>query len=77
MVRLCMKDLLPCFLRLLNLNKSTQNSKKRKSDETKEIDNDKIQLASSGANWKKLKAPIKSYVEDMMTVSVFKSYSNH
>ena len=60
-VRLCMKDLFPCLLKLLNLNKPNKNDKTANGSHNK--------LASSGANWKKLKAPIKSYLTDLLTVS--------
>ena len=66
MIRLCMRDLLPCLLKLLNLN--------NKDKETTEQQNGKAKLASSGSNWKKLKAPIKSYVDDMLNVKKYKLF---
>lgn len=59
MVRLCIRDLLPCMLRVLNLN---QGSKKDSGNEKK------IKPASTGSNWKKLKAPVKSYLADMLSL---------
>lgn len=59
-VRLCIRDLLPCFLRTLNLTK-TGNLKTSKET--------KLKPASSGTHWKKLKIPIKSYVTDMITLA--------
>jgi hypothetical protein len=56
-----MRDLLPCLLKLLNLNK--QGGKEEGSA------HGKMKLASQGANWKKLKAPIKSYLDDVLTVN--------
>ncbi len=58
-VRLCIRDLLPCMLKMLNLNK--QGNKDDSS-------NNRMKLASQGANWKKLKAPIKSYLDDVLIV---------
>lgn len=55
-IRLCMRDLLPCLLKMLNL-------KSEKEDH-------KLKLASTGENWKKLKAPIKSYLDDMLSVNI-------
>lgn len=63
MIRLCIRDLLPCLLRVLNLN---QGSKKDGGNEKK------IKPASTGCNWKKLKGPIKSYLADMLSVSFLK-----
>ena len=60
-VRLCMRDLLPCLLRLLNLTKPTKGS----DNGTGSSHN---KLASSGSNWKKLKSPIKCYLTDLLTV---------
>jgi hypothetical protein len=58
MVRLCMRDLFPCFLKVLNLSSP-------KSDKP-EVG--KVKLASAGENWKRVKVPIKSYLEDMLSV---------
>lgn len=69
-----MRDLLPCLLRLLNLSKSAKNS-----DKTTNGASSHDKPASSGANWRKLKAPIKSYLTDLLTVTfIFKTkyYSN-
>ena len=63
MMRLCMRDLLPCLLRILNLAQD-----KTKSSEAK------IKPASSGANWKKLKSPIKSYLNDVLSVKYYLLY---
>ena len=59
-VRLCIRDLLPCLLKTLNL----VNKK-----ETKGPGEAKAKPISSGSNWKKLKAPVKSYLTDMIAVS--------
>lgn len=71
-----MRDLLPCLLRLLNLSKPAKNS-----DKTTNGASSHDKPASSGANWRKLKAPIKSYLTDLLTVRftfIFKTkyYSN-
>jgi hypothetical protein len=51
-----MKDLLPSMLKLLNLKPSDDVNKK-------------LKLPNEGSNWKKLKVPIKTYLNDMMLVS--------
>ncbi len=66
MVRLCMRDLLPCLLRLLNLSQPFKGSSKKNNGTTPTHD----KLASSGSNWKKLKAPIKSYLTDLIAVKI-------
>lgn len=64
MVRLCMRDLVPCLLKLLNLTS-------KKDTETK------TKLASSGSHWKKIKVPVKSYLDDLILVRCLKKgYSN-
>ena len=68
MVRLCIKDLLPCFLRMLKLNTQTKASKSESG-----LDTSKVRLANSGNFWKKLKAPIKSYLGDVFLVSLLHS----
>ncbi len=69
-VRLCMRDLLPCLLRILDL--SAVNKKGKKVVESNGggggVSAAKFQLASSGSNWKKLKVPVKSYLDDMLLV---------
>jgi hypothetical protein len=55
------------MLRLLNLAK--QGKKEEDSG------HQKMKLASQGANWKKLKAPIKSYLDDVLIVTFFKNKS--
>ncbi len=64
-VRLCIRDLLPCLLRTLNL----VNKKENKAGDAK------TKPVSSGNNWKKLKAPVKSYLTDMIAVSNNYKYS--
>lgn len=61
MVRLCIRDLLPCLLRVLSLNQQA----KAKTD----ANANKIKPASSGTNWKKLKSPVKSYLADMLSLA--------
>lgn len=60
MVRLCMRDLVPCMLKLLNL---TSNNK-----EAVEKPDGKVKLASAGSFWKKLKVPVKFYLEDLLSL---------
>jgi hypothetical protein len=62
MVRLCMRDLVPCLLRLLELNA------KKEAEKVDTEKSGKVKLASSGSFWKKLKIPIKSYLEDLLAV---------
>ncbi len=64
-----MKDLLPCLLRVLNLAsvKPKQAGNSSSSSNGKGPDS-KIQLPSGGSNWKKLKVPVKSYLEDVLSV---------
>lgn len=68
MVRLCMKDLLPCLLRILNL--SSINKNKSTDLVNGKIDSSKIKLASDGSNWKKIKLSVKIYLEDILSVSL-------
>lgn len=63
-IRLCIRDFFPCLLRILNLGNV-------KSDI-----NNKLKLASSGENWKKLKTPIRSYLDDMLAVIFNKQLKN-
>ena len=82
MVRLCMRDLLPCLLRTLDLNKKSDakktsaaaangNKATHKNNNGSETSaSTKIQLASSGSNWKKLKVSVKSYLEDIISVAL-------
>ena len=64
MVRMCLKDLFPCFLRILKLAPAAGANKEQKGDG----DLSRAKLASTGSFWKKLKAPIKSYLSDMLLV---------
>jgi hypothetical protein len=66
MVRLCMKDLLPCLLRILNLSSVNKNKTVAANGKT---DGSKLQLASNGSNWKKLKLPVKTYLEEILSVN--------
>jgi nucleolar complex protein 2 len=61
MVRLCIRDLFPCLLKLLDLKHSSS---------TENGSTNKLVLASTGANWKRLKNPIKTYIESMLTVKI-------
>ena len=61
MVRLCMRDLVPCWLKLLNLTSGKK--------ELVERPDGKVKLASSGSFWKKLKVPVRSYLDDLLAVS--------
>ena len=67
MVRLCMRDLLPSLLKVLDLASAKQEPN---GAENGHIDA-KFKLASTGSNWKKLKVPIKNYLEDLLIVSIF------
>lgn len=67
MVRLCMKDLLPCLLKILNLTSVNKNKTAATNGKT---DASKLQLASNGSNWKKLKLPVKIYLEDILSVNI-------
>jgi hypothetical protein len=60
MVRICIRDLLPCFLRVLNMNQP-----KNKANELKQ------KPISSGSNWKKIKAPVKCYLNDILSVNLY------
>jgi len=51
----------------LNLSRPAKGSDKTNNGTAPTHD----KLASSGSNWKKLKAPIKSYLTDLITVSHF------
>ena len=66
MMRLCIRDLLPCLLRLLNL--SNKSSKNKTATPEAAPAPAKFKLANTGSFWKKLKVPIKSYLEDMLVV---------
>ena len=61
MVRLCMRDLVPCWLKLLNLSSGGKKS-------TAGDDERKMKLASSGSHWKKIKTAVKSYLDDLLSV---------
>jgi len=67
MVRLCIRDLLPSLLKILELSKKDQKETVKANGQSNPMD--KVKLASTGSNWKKLKVPIKSYLEDMLIVS--------
>jgi hypothetical protein len=71
MVRLCIRDLLPSLLRILDLasvKKAPSENDKTNGHGSSTMD--KVKLASTGSNWKKLKVPIKSYLEDMLIVRI-------
>ncbi len=70
MVRLCIRDLLPCLLKILNLNQSG----KCKSNEKTGQSEPKQKPVSSGSNWKKIKAPVKSYLNDMLSVNLINDF---
>ncbi|RNA10362.1 nucleolar complex 2 -like protein [Brachionus plicatilis] len=57
-IRLCIRDFFPCMLRILNLGSVKSDS-----------DDNKLKLASSGENWKKLKGPVRSYLDDMLALA--------
>ncbi len=55
-----MRDLVPCWLKMLNLN-TPKNEAERTGG--------KVKLASTGSFWKKLKVPVKSYLDDLLSVN--------
>ncbi len=67
-VRLCMKDMVPCLLRILNL---TSVNKNKLAGTNGKSEASKFQLASNGSNWKKIKFPVKTYLEDILSVNLF------
>ena len=68
MVRLCIRDLLPSLLKILDLASVKKDPTESAKTNGHSSTVDKIKLASTGSNWKKLKVPIKSYLEDMLIV---------
>lgn len=68
MVRLCMRDLLPSLLKVLDLSSSKKESTEAAAKTNGHADA-KFKLASAGSNWKKLKVPIKNYLEDLLVVN--------
>ena len=69
MVRLCIRDLLPSLLKILELTSTKKDQKETVKANGQSNPMDKVKLASTGSNWKKLKVPIKGYLEDMLIVS--------
>ena len=69
MIRLCMRDLLPAMLKVLDLAPSGKKDSNGAAN-LKHLPNNKVKLASSGSNWKKLKVPVKSYLDDLLKVKL-------
>jgi nucleolar complex protein 2 len=62
-----MRDLLPSLLKVLDLGAASTTSEATVKTKTPNGHNqNKIKLASGGQYWKKLKVPVKNYLEDML-----------
>jgi hypothetical protein len=63
-IRLCMRDMVPCVYRILDL----------KAEEVDQV-RKKCKLPNEGSHWKALKVPIKSYLDDMLNVSTLSPFA--